>query len=203
MLKLPVLLVCLIAFFFSSSAVSAAPIQPVAGLEALRKTFAGVNDFTAEISQQKHLKLMKRVINMNGTVRFRNPDLFLIEINAPYASRTLLKDSTVEQVVGNKGDRNRIVLPPEQGLKHWFSKMNSTVKTVPEGVDVKADLTAGLYTVTISPNNKGQIKELVISFMADGLIKRLVIGEQNGDKAVMTFKKIHINSGLTEKDFML
>jgi len=185
------------------SPAKARPLAPLEGLEALRKAFSGITDFTAEITQEKRLSLMKRTMTMNGTIRFRKPDLFYLEITSPYASRMLLRDNTIEQVMGNGSDRNRIVLPPEQGLKHWFSKISVPISSLPEGMAVQADVTGQVYTVTISPQGKGQIKELIVTFQEDGTVKRLVIGERNGDRAVMTFRKVRRNVGLTEKDFRL
>ncbi|MEI6209554.1 MAG: outer membrane lipoprotein carrier protein LolA [Desulfuromonadales bacterium] len=186
------------------SVVHARPLAPLEGLEALRKAFSGITDFTAEITQEKRLSLMKRTMTMNGVVRFRKPDLFYLEISSPYASRMLLRDSTVEQITGsNSSDRNRIVLPPEQGLKRWFSKISTPIVSLPEDMAVQADVTGPVYTVTITPQGKGQVRELIITFQEDGTVKRLVIGEQNGDRAVMTFRKVRRNVGLTDKDFRL
>ncbi len=187
----------------TGSSAYARQIQPLEGLEALRKAFEGVTDFTAEISQEKQLSLMKRTLTMKGRVRFRKPDLFYMEINSPYASRMLLRDSTIEQVMGNSSERNMIVLPPEQGLKRWFSKISVPIVKLPEGMQVQSDYTATLYTVTLTPQGKGQVKELTIVFSEDGSVRRLVISEQNGDRAVMTFNKVRRNVGLTDKDFSL
>lgn len=192
-----VLLFCLVL------PVHARPLPPLEGLEALRKAFVGITDFTAEITQEKRLSLMKRTMSMNGTVRFRKPDLFYLEITAPYASRMLLRDNIIEQAMGKSSERNRIVLPPEQGLKKWFSKLTQPVSALPEGMSIQADLTNAVYTLTIAPQGKGQVKEITIVFLGDGTIKRLVINEQNGDRATMTMKKVRRNVGLTERDFRL
>jgi len=199
---LRLLLTIAILFSFQSSA-QAGSLPPLEGLEALRKAFSGTYDFTAEIIQEKRLSLMKRSMTMNGTVRFRKPDTFYLEIFPPYKSRMLLRDNSMEQLIGNSGDRNRIVLPPEQGLKQWFSRLAAPIVTMPEGVTVLADLTGSLYTVTIMPQGRGDVKELVITFLTDGTVRRLVIGEQNGDRATMTFRKFRSNIGLTDKDFRL
>ncbi len=179
------------------------PISAVEGLEVLRKGFAGTADFSAEITQEKRLKLMKRSLVMTGTVRFRKPDLFFMELNPPYASRMVLRDAVMEQAGGRGGERTRIVLSPEQGLKQWFTRLTAPVTKQPEGVDIQADLTGGVYTLGIVPQGKGQLKELSIAFQEDGTIRRIVIVEQNGDRAVMTFRKVRRNGGLTEKDFRL
>lgn len=178
-------------------------IAPQEGLEALRKGFAGTSDFTAEITQEKRLSLMKRTLVMTGTVRFKKPDQFFMEINPPFASRMLLRDTTIDQAIGRDGEKNRMVLPPDQGLKRWFSKLTSPVTTLPEGVTIQADFTNGTYSLGIAPHGKGQIKELTIVFQEDGTIRRLTINEQNGDRSSMTFKKVKRNTGLTDKDFRL
>ena len=179
------------------------PITPLEGLEALRKGFAAINDFTGEISQEKRLLLMKRSIIMTGNVRFRKPDTFFIEINPPLASRMILRDSIIEQATGRGGEHNRIVLPPEQGLKRWLAKLSTPVKSLPEGVAMQADLSGGVYTLIITPSGKGQVRELTVIFQEDGLIRKLVINEQNGDRATMTFKNVKRNVGLSDKDFSL
>lgn len=189
--------------FGAASSAHARSIPPLEGLEALRKGFAGISDFTAEISQEKRLSVMKRSMVMSGTVRFRKPDQFFMSINPPYASRTVLKDSVIEQAGGPGSPRNRIILPPEQGLKRWFSKLAAPVTTLPEGVTIQADLSNSLYTLVIIPQGKGQVKEVTIVFLSDGTIRRLSILEQNGDKATMTFKNMRSNAGLSDRDFQL
>lgn len=193
----------LLGLLLSSSPGQARSISPVEGLEALRRGFAGISDFTADITQEKRLSLMKRSMLMNGSLRFKKPDLFFMEIQAPFYSRMLLRDNSIEQTTGKDRKPARITLPPEQGLKQWFSKLAAPVTALPEGVNVQADLTNSVYTVTIASKAKGQVKDIAIVFLADGTIKRLVINEQNGDRATMTLKKVRRNVGLTERDFRL
>jgi len=195
-------ILCICVLLFSASICHARSVPPVEGLEALRKGFSGTNDFTAEISQEKRLSLMKRVMVMTGSVRFRKPDLFYMELNHPFNSRMLLRDNVIEQ--SNRGGKpSRIMLPSEQGLKRWIAKLTSPVTSTPDGVAMKADLKGGLYTLVITPTGKGQVKELTVSFLEDGTIRRLVISERNGDRSEMTFKKVRRNVGLGEKDFRL
>jgi outer membrane lipoprotein carrier protein len=193
----------LLAFLLNGSTCYARTISPVEGLEALRRGFTGISDFTADITQEKKLSLMKRTMVMSGSLRFKKPDLFFMEIKPPFSSRMLLRDNIIEQVAGKDKAPVRIALPPEQGLKQWFLKLASPITSLPEGVAIQADLTNSVYTVTIAPAGKGQVKDIAIVFLGDGTIRRLVINERNGDRATMTMKKVRHNVGLTEKDFRL
>ena len=94
-------------------------------------------------------------------------------------------------------------LPPEQGLKRWFDKLALPVASLPEGVTVLADRTGAVYTLTIAPKGTGMVKELIVTFLENGTIRRLVINERNGDRATMTFKNVRCNTGLTNRDFRL
>lgn len=193
----------IICFLLFPLAVQARTIAPLEGLEALRKGFSGMSDFTAEITQEKRLSIMKRNLVSNGTVRFRKPDQFMLEIRSPYESRLLLRDNIIEQAVAHEKEHSRIVLPPEQGLKQWFAKLAGPISSLPEGIGVRSDLSGSLYTLWITPAGKGQVKDLTIVFQKDGVIRRLIIDERNGDRATMNFKKMRRNTGLTEKDFHL
>lgn len=188
---------------FHESISHARSIDPLLGLEALRKGFADTTDFTAEITQEKQLSIMKRTMTTTGVVRFKKPDVFFMEIKPPYASRLLLRDNTIEQSNGKDNNKNRIVLPPEQSLKQWFSKLTTPFTKIPDGVDLRADLTASNYTLYISPLKKGMVKELAITFQPDGAIRKIIINEQNGDKTTMTFKKFRKNTGFAESDLNL
>jgi outer membrane lipoprotein carrier protein len=193
----------LVALLLTSSPCHARTISPLEGLEALRRGFAGISDFTADITQEKKLSLMKRTMVMNGSLRFKKPDLFFMEINPPFSGRMLLRDNIIEQASGRDKPPSRIALPPEQGLKQWFLKLATPVTSLPDGVALQADLTNSVYTLTITPSGKGQVKDISIVFLADGSVRKLVINEQNGDRASMTLKKLRRNTGLTEKDFRL
>lgn len=201
--RIPLLFLLPLALLLGSSPCHARTISPVEGLEALRRGFAGVADFTAEMTQEKRLSLMKRTMVMSGSLRFKKPDLFRMEINPPFSSRMLLRDTVIEQVSGRDTTPSRIALPPEQGLKQWFSRLAAPVTSLPDGVTVQADLTNSVYTVTIVPQGNGQVKAIAIVFLGDGTIKRLVIDERNGDRATMTLKKVRRNVGLTDRDFRL
>lgn len=191
------------ALFSLASPVSASPLSAVEGLEFLRRAFVGVNDFTAEITQEKQLSLMKKKMTASGTVRFKKPDTFYMELYSPYASRILLKDTTLTLKLPNEGVRQKISLPREQGLGRWISFLDRPVKSLPDGFDVRAEKRGSTVILEIAPRKKGAMREIQLFLSQDGRLKRLVLEENNRDRTVITFHRMKKNAGLTEGDFRL
>ena len=178
-------------------------LTPVEGLEALRRSFGTMQDFTADLTQEKQLSIMKKKLVMQGLIRFKKPDRFYMELVPPYSSKVLLKDTVLLQRLGNQGELQRIVLPPEQGLSRWFATLAKPITAVPEGMEVRAEQTNSQTSVTIRPAKGGQLKELTVVLHDDGTVRKLVLEERAGDKTVMTFRKTRKNVGLSDADFRL
>lgn len=178
-------------------------LPPLEGLEKLRQCFAATQDFTAELTQEKQLAVLRKKLVMKGMIRFKKPDCFMLVMAPPYSGTTLLKDNLLEQRVGQAGELQRVVLPPDQGLRHWFSLLDKPLAKLPNGLKVKAELQHGLYTVVVLPGEQGQMREITIQFQEDGIMRRLVLEERNGDKTVMHFKNLRKNTGLQETDFRI
>ena len=189
--------------FLYPPAVQAAPISPVQGLEMLRRGFSGINDFTAEITQDKQISLMKKKMTASGMVRFRKPDTFYMELYSPYASRLLLEDTDLTMVLPTEGVRQKIVLPREESLKSWFDHLERPVKEIPDGVEVFARRAGKNVILQIFPKKKGAVKEMRITFRDNGRITRLMIAERNGDQTVINFRNMKVNVGLKDQDFHL
>ncbi|HEX9023482.1 MAG TPA: outer membrane lipoprotein carrier protein LolA [Geobacteraceae bacterium] len=179
----------------------AAAIPPQEGLELARRGFSGMTDFTADITQEKQIALLRRAQTSTGQVRFRRPDTFYMEVNPPFASRMLLKDNVLTMLLPAEGITQKTVLPPEEGLRHWFALLDRPVARLPEGVDIRADRRAGAITLRIIPATKKGVKELKVTLYEDGRPRRLIIEEQNRDRTVINFLRVKKNVGLTEKDF--
>lgn len=194
--------VLLAILFFIPFDLSAAPLSALEGLESLRRTFGGLQDFKADLTQEKQLSIMKRKLIMHGEIRFKTPDSFMMELDQPYKSKTLLKDNLLLQRVGKDGELQKVLLPPEQGLSRWMASVANPVNKLPEGMDVKADKTGSQTTVTISPK-RGQLKEITVVLHEDGTVRRLLLLERNGDKTTMQFSNMRRNIGLKESEFRL
>ena len=196
-----IFLLLLLLLLNLAATAQAAADPAVEALETLRRGFAGISDFTADITQEKHLALMKQKMVSRGVVRFRKPDTFFMELYPPHGSRMLLKDNVMTMRLTEQAVPEKVVLPPEEGLKKWFVFLARPVTSLPEGVDVKAERRGKLWTMQILPKSKGSVKGLSLTFDADGNISRLVIDERNNDQTVLSFKKVRRNVGLKDADF--
>lgn len=177
--------------------------EALQALETLRRGFAGMTDFTADIVQEKQLSMMKRKLVSKGLVRFRKPGSFYMEIHPPHASRLLLRDNVLTMRLPEQGTTDRIVLPPEESLEKWFAYLAKPLTALPEGMEVRAERQGGNWHLQFFPRSKGGIRELSIHFDPDGKISRLAIEEKNRDRTVIRFTNIRRNAGLKEKDFVL
>lgn len=173
----------------------------VEALETLRRGFAGTADFTADITQEKQLVLMKKKMVSKGTVRFKKPDTFFMELYPPHPSRLLLKDNVLTMRFPEQGVTEKMVLPPEEGLKKWFAFLGKPITTLPEGADVKAERRGKLWNLQIAPRKQGSVKQLTLTFDGEGKISRIVIDERNKDQTVLIFKNVRRNVGLKDADF--
>ena len=201
MTRLPILLLLLI--FGVATLAAAEPLTPLEGLELLRRGFAGMTDFTAEITQEKQLSLMKKKLTSSGRVRFRRPGTFFMEIFAPYPSRLLLENSDLTIFYPAQKSRQKIPLPVGEGLGQWFAYLDKPITSLPEGVRMQADRQGENCTLRITPQGKQGVRELTLLFLDDGRIKKIVIEEQKGDRNSITFRNMKKNVGLTDREFRL
>jgi len=197
-------IIALVCFFLHQGGVCAqAAGKELESLELLRRCFVDVADFTAEITQEKQLTLLKRTMTARGTVRFKKPDLFFMEIYPPYASRLLLRNNVLDLFLVKEKISQHLVLPPEEGLQKWFTFLAKPVTSLPDGVDVRAEQRGTVHSLRITPRGGGQVKSFSVTFLEDGRLRKLVIEERNGDRTAIEFQKMRKNVGLSERHFLL
>lgn len=181
----------------------AAGMKPLDGLELVRNRFAGMADFTAEITQEKQIALLKRTLISSGQIRFKRPDMFYMEVYSPDPSRLLLTDNILTMVLPSDGIRQKTVLPRDEGLSHWFRLVDRPISKLPEGVNVRAERHDGYITLWVQPKEKKGVKEIRLTLLEDGSPRKLVIEEQNLDRTVINFRRVRKNVGLTADDFRM
>jgi outer membrane lipoprotein carrier protein len=198
-----ILVVIVTSVALSCAPASAAGMNPLEGLELVRNRFAGMTDFTAEITQEKQIALLRRTMTSSGQVRFKRPDMFYMEVYSPDPSRLLLKDNVVTMVLPADGIRQKTVLPGDEGLSHWFKLLDRPLTRLPDSIDVRAERNDGTLTLWIDPKEKKGVKEIRLTLLEDGRPKKLVIEEQNHDRTVINFRRVRKNVGLTADDFRM
>ena len=193
----------LLTLLLSASTCHASDGLALEALETLRRGFAGSSDFTADITQEKQLALMKKTLVSRGQVRFKKPALFFMELYPPHASRLLLKDNVMTMRLIEQGVTDRIVLLPDQSLTKWLTYLVTPLRILPEGMDVKAEHIGKFWSVRILPQGKGAVQQLSLNFDQEGKVSRIVIEERNHDRTTLIFSKMRRNVGLADKDFQV
>ena len=202
-MKITTIFSLILAVLSVTVSVQAARSPELEALETLRRGFAEVSDFSAEITQEKQLSLMKQKMVSRGIVRFKKPGIFYMELYPPHASRLSLKNNILTVRYPKEGITDRMTLPAEEGLEKWFTFLSKPVTSLPEGVDVRGERQGDLWNLRILPGSKGGVKELRLVFDDGGRIKSLSITERNSDRTVIRFKSLRRNTGLSEHDFQV
>jgi outer membrane lipoprotein carrier protein len=197
------ILLFLLLLLFAAAPLHAAADPALEALETLRRGFAGTRDFSAEVTQEKRLSLMKQKLVSKGEVRFRKPDTFFMELYSPHASRFLLKDNMMSVRLSEQGVTDKVALPPDEGLKKWFNYLARPVTALPEGVAVKAQRRGKLWTLQIYPKGPGAVRQLSVTFDQEGRISRIVVDERNKDRTILVFSRLRRNVGLQDSDFRI
>jgi len=200
-MKNAAIIILLMGLLSSAAAAQSSRNPALDALETLRHGFADVANFTAEITQEKQLELMKRKMVSRGVVRFRKPGVFYMELYPPHASRLRLDDNVLTVRYPQEGITDRVALPAAEGLQKWFAFLARPVTELPEGVDVRAERQGDLWTLSILPRTPGGVKELRLVYDGEGKIRTLTIVERNSDRTVITFHNLRRNAGLKEQDF--
>ncbi|SNB47650.1 outer membrane lipoprotein carrier protein LolA [Geobacter sp. DSM 9736] len=188
---------------FPASVPAATQLPALEGLELVRRGMTGMNDFTADITQEKQIALLKKKLVSTGSMKFRRPDLFFMEMKPPYASRMLLRDNVLTMMLPAENVRQQTVLPPEEGLLRWFRLLDKPVTKVPEGMGVRAEKSGNEITLVMVPAGKRGVRELKLTIQDDGRPRRLLLIERNGDRTDILFRNVKRNVGLTDKDFKI
>jgi outer membrane lipoprotein carrier protein len=185
------------------AATAAGADRALEAMDTLKRGFVGTSDFTADIRQEKQLSLMKKKMVSKGAVRFKKPDTFFMELFPPNGSKLLLKDNVMSTRLTGQGVTDRVVLPPDKGLRSWFAYLASPANTIPQGVDVAAERHGNQWTMQFVPREKGSVKQLTLNFDTEGRINRIAIEERNSDRTVIVFTNLRRNIGLTDGDFVI
>jgi len=163
-----------------------------------------VEDFAADLVQEKRISLLRKDIVSHGMIEFKRPNKVLIELFDPDPSLMVVdgdslwlyfKRERVAQryVVGTNPMLKRFLMILENPFKGGWEKLTSIRKegdfVVLEVVPEEVEAIFSKITLWVSTQ--------------DWLIKKLELHEKSGDLTILSYNNIRVNTGIPDSRFKI
>ncbi len=166
----------------------------------------GINSFSAEFIQVKHLKMMNESPESQGKVYYKSPDMLKWEYAQPYNYQVLFKDSKL--YIFEDGELSEVDLSSNK----IFEKMGDLVAGSVNGKILQADKDftinyfkeKGNVIARIIPKEKNLLsmfKEIWLHFNDNHLINSVKLVDPSGDYTEISMKNIKINQPIPPSVF--
>lgn len=166
----------------------------------------GINSFSAEFMQTKHMKVMDENPESQGKVYYKSPDLLKWEYLRPYDYQILFRDSKL--YIMEEGQMSEVDLSSNK----LFEKMGELVAGSVNGKILQADKDFSItyhrddnqIKARIIPKDKslsGMFKEIWVNFNKDHLINSVRLIDPSGDYTEIFMKNIKINQPIPPSVF--
>jgi outer membrane lipoprotein-sorting protein len=171
-------------------------------LRQLARVQSEVEDFAANLIQEKRLSLLKNTIISHGVIAFKRPDKVLIELFDPDPCLMVVDGNFLwlffkrERVaqrysVGNNPLLKRYLMILENPFKGEWGQFTSIEK---EGDVVVLD---------VIPGEAESIFSRITFWVStqNWLIKKLALYEKTGDLTILSYENIRVNTGIPDSHF--
>ncbi len=190
-----------LSFFVPLTSVEAQPLSVDEVVRRIREVREKMNDFTADLVQEKRISLFKEKVISRGRVRFKKPDKFFIEFFPPESSQMVFDGKTVllyfkeekmaerYHIKGNPLTEKYLIV-----LKDPFQEKLAQWRIVEEkefslAIEILPKLKDPLFVKT----------KMWIS-KRDWIMTGMEMVERNGDTTTLQYSNIRINTGLSDSD---
>jgi outer membrane lipoprotein carrier protein len=173
-------------------------------LRQLARTQREVEDFTADLIQEKRLSLLKENVVSHGVIQFKRPNKVLIELFNPDPSLMVVDGNFLwlyfkrERVaqryrVGNTPMLNRYLMILDNPLTGEWAKLASIRREDDFAV------------LEVAPGEAEGIFSKITFWVSthDWLIRKLVLHEKSGDLTILSYENIRVNTGIPDSHFTL
>jgi len=173
-------------------------------LRQLARVQGEVEDFTADLIQEKRVSLLREKVISRGVIQFKRPNKVLIELFDPDPSLMVVDGTTLwlyfkrERVaqkyrVGDNPMLKRYLMILENPFRDEWGKPASIRKegdfAVLEVIPGEAETIYAKVTLWVSTQT--------------WLIRKLALYEKGGDFTILSYENIRVNTGIPDSNFTL
>lgn len=169
-------------------------------IEKLKLRFEGMNDFSANIEQEKRIALFNSSMFSTGLVMWKKPDKLFIAMNPPDASQIFLSGNTLWLYYPDEKAAEKYVLKDTKDKPGFFSFCNPMQLVRPENIQ---RISISGYSIVLDLSTSAPLFKKITLYISkkDWLIQKLELVEKDGDSTIITYSNALTNSGIAEQKF--
>ncbi|MCP9200465.1 outer membrane lipoprotein carrier protein LolA [Gramella sp. GC03-9] len=170
------------------------------------QTAEGINSFSAEFSQTKHMQTMNTEPKSVGMVYYKSPDMLKWEYQSPFDYQVLFRDSKlyiVEDGMASEIDLSSSELFEKMG-ELVAGSVNGKILNATGKFDISYHRDGDSYKARIIPkdeNISGLFQEIWVNFNSDYHIRSVRLLDPSGDYTEIRMKNIKINQPIPQSVF--
>ncbi len=166
----------------------------------VQSCFDSMQDFSANIIQEKKIELFKTAITSTGSMLWKKPGMLMIEMNPPDRSQLFFNGSILWFYYPDEKIAERYVLKDSAAFADSFLMFNPFSSDSEEQV-ASAHIQDGIMVVEFIPS--GHLFSKVEIWVAEEtcLVQKVNLYGQDGDTTTLTYKNASINSGISDDIF--
>ncbi len=186
------------------------PIQAIAQgqldkdfiLRQLAKAQREIEDFTADLIQEKRISLLKKNIISHGVIELKRPNRVLIELFDPDPSLMVVDGDSLWLYFKRERVAQRYNVGNNPMLKRYLMILDNPFKG--EWGELTSIRKEGDFAVLeVIPGEVEAIFSKITFWVStqDWLIRKLALYEKSGDFTVLSYENIRVNTGIPDSHF--
>ncbi|OGP55697.1 MAG: hypothetical protein A2Y65_03015 [Deltaproteobacteria bacterium RBG_13_52_11] len=171
-------------------------------LDRFKKTQDAIEDFTADIKQVKVASLSNEPVVSRGRMRFKKPNQIWVEMYPPYPNVTVLNKGILLIYFPDEKVAQRYQVAGNPALTKWLLFIQNPIETLGKKIWLQEEKTEEVVLGIDPAEDLAIFQEIRISIdTSQWMPKRVELVEKNGDRTIINYHNIRINSGIPDSSF--
>jgi len=170
----------------------------------LARTQREIEDFTADIVQEKRISFLRKEIVSRGVMEFKRPDKVLIELFDPDPSLMVVDGNSLWLYFKRERIAQRYRVANNPMLKRYLMILDNPFKVGWEKLtSVRREGDSAV--LEFIPEQGEAIFSKIVLWVSTGdwLIRKLALHEKSGDLTILSYENIRVNTGIPDSHFKL
>ena len=173
-------------------------------LRQLARVQGEVEDFTADLIQEKRISLLREKVISRGVIQFKRPNKVLIELFDPDPSLMVVDGTTLWLYFKRERVAQRYQVGDNPMLKRYLMILENPFRDEwgkPASIRKEGDFAV----LEVIPGEAETIYAKVTLWVSTQtwLIRKLALYEKGGDFTILSYENIRVNTGIPDSNFTL